>query len=146
MTTNSTFDLAPRLLEKWTPRPLFASKNATTPKLSPAEDGIPDCRATWGGEAHRDLFEVAFLTLRGQSTTTGSSVGRNSLLSTTSSATLAYRGPFEELCRLVGDSGRSVLIDKQLVLARDTSSGWVAHSPSVAHYLRTCGDEDQKRR
>jgi acyl-CoA dehydrogenase len=45
-----------------------------------------------------------------------------------------------------GDFGYSATVAEELALAHDTASGWVVHSPIVAHYIKTYGNDEQKNR
>ncbi|SOJ55318.1 Acyl-CoA dehydrogenase [Mycobacterium simulans] len=45
-----------------------------------------------------------------------------------------------------GDFGYSAVVAEELALAHDSSSGWIVHSPIVAHYINTYGTEEQKQR
>ena len=45
-----------------------------------------------------------------------------------------------------GDFGLSAVVGEEMALAHDSASGWPVHSPIVAHYVNTYGDDEQKQR
>ncbi|WP_143860773.1 acyl-CoA dehydrogenase family protein, partial [Nocardia cerradoensis] len=52
----------------------------------------------------------------------------------------------EEYGGLGGDFGLSAVIGEELALAHDSAFGWLVHSPIVAHYIHTYGNDEQKAR
>ncbi|MBX8685939.1 acyl-CoA dehydrogenase [Mycobacterium vulneris] len=112
---------------------------------------FPDYRATWETDQHRELRKHATEFFRKESTPHQerwaaqrhvdrdfwNKMGRAGLLGV--DLPVEYGG-------VNGDFGLSAVIGEELALAGDTSTGWLVHSPIVAHYINAYANDEQKRR
>ncbi|RWU60318.1 acyl-CoA dehydrogenase [Mycobacteroides abscessus subsp. abscessus] len=112
---------------------------------------FPAYRASWETDAHRDLRKHAAEFLRKESTpnqerwSAQHQVDREFWNKMGDAGLLGLDLP-EEYGGAGGDFGFSAVVGEELALAQDTSTGWAVHSPIVAHYINTYGNEEQRAR
>jgi acyl-CoA dehydrogenase len=112
---------------------------------------FPDYRASWETDAHRDLRKHAAEFLSKESTPNQErwakqhAVDREFWNKLGDAGLLGLDLP-EEFGGTAGDFGFSAIVAEELALAQDTSTGWIVHSPIVAHYINTYADDAQKQR
>ncbi|OHV04979.1 acyl-CoA dehydrogenase family protein [Mycobacterium talmoniae] len=112
---------------------------------------FPDYRATWETDAHRDLRKHAAEFLRKESTPNQErwaaqhAVDREFWNKLGDAGLLGLDLP-EEYGGAGGDFGFSAVVAEELALAHDTSTGWIVHSPIVAHYINTYANDEQRQR
>jgi acyl-CoA dehydrogenase len=112
---------------------------------------FPAYRASWETDQHRDLRRHAAEFLRKESTPNQERWARQHQVDREFWNKLGDAGLLgldlpERFGGTDGDFGHSAVVAEELSLAHDSSSGWIVHSPIVAHYINTYGSEDQKRR
>jgi acyl-CoA dehydrogenase len=111
---------------------------------------FPDYRASWETDAHRELRRHAVEFLRKEATPNQErwakqhQVDREYWNKLGDAGLLGLDLP-EEHGGTNGDFGYSAIVAEELAMAHDTASGWVVHSPIVAHYINTYGNEQQKK-
>ncbi len=112
---------------------------------------FPHYRAVWETDEHRELRKHAADFLRKESTPNQErwskqhAVDREFWNKLGDAGLLGVDLP-EEYGGAGGDFGMSAVVGEEFALAHDTSSGWAVHSPIVAHYIATYGNEQQKQR
>lgn len=112
---------------------------------------FPDYRATWETDAHRELRRHTAEFLRKEATPNQErwakqhQVDREFWNKLGDAGLLGLDLP-EKYGGTDGDFGHSAVVAEELALAHDTASGWVVHSPIVAHYINTYGNDEQKQR
>ncbi|BBZ04262.1 putative acyl-CoA dehydrogenase FadE [Mycolicibacterium chitae] len=112
---------------------------------------FPDYRATWETDQHRALRTHAAEFFRKESTphqerwAKQHQVDREFWNKLGDAGLLGVDLP-EEFGGIGGDFGLSAVIAEELVLAGDSASGWLVHSPIVAHYINTYANDEQKQR
>ena len=112
---------------------------------------FPDYRATWETDAHRELRRHVAEFLRKEATPNQQrwanqhQVDREFWNKLGDAGLLGLDLP-EQYGGAGGDFGYSATVAEELAMAHDTASGWVVHSPIVAHYVNTYGNEQQKQR
>lgn len=112
---------------------------------------FPDYRASWETDQHRELRKHAAEFLRKESTPNQERWARQHQVDREFWNKLGDAGLLgldlpEEFGGSGGDFGYSAVVAEELALAHDSSSGWMVHSPIVAHYISTYGNEQQKQR
>ncbi|MDV3130205.1 acyl-CoA dehydrogenase family protein [Mycobacterium sp. 21AC1] len=112
---------------------------------------FPAYRATWETDQHRELRRHAAEFLRKEATPNQERWARNHQVDREFWNKLGDAGLLgldlpEEYGGTAGDFGYSAIVGEEFALAHDSASGWSVHSPIVAHYLNTYGNDDQKRR
>ncbi|OBC10697.1 acyl-CoA dehydrogenase [Mycobacterium sp. 852013-50091_SCH5140682] len=112
---------------------------------------FPGYRATWESDQHRELRRHAAEFLRKEATPNQDRWARNHQVDREFWTKLGDAGLLgldlpEEYGGTGGDFGFSAIVAEELALAHDSASGWSVHSPIVAHYLNTYGNDEQKRR
>ncbi|ART72069.1 acyl-CoA dehydrogenase [Mycobacterium dioxanotrophicus] len=112
---------------------------------------FPGYRATWESDHHRELRRHAAEFLRKEATPNQDRWARNHQVDREFWTKLGDAGLLgldlpEEYGGTGGDFGYSAIVAEELALAHDSASGWSVHSPIVAHYLNTYGNDEQKRR
>ena len=112
---------------------------------------FPGYRATWESDHHRELRRHAAEFLRKEATPNQDRWARNHQVDREFWTKLGDAGLLgldlpEEYGGTGGDFGYSAVVAEELALAHDSASGWSVHSPIVAHYLNTYGNDEQKRR
>ncbi len=112
---------------------------------------FPGYRATWESDQHRELRRHAAEFLRKEATPNQERWARNHQVDREFWTKLGDAGLLgldlpEEYGGTGGDFGYSAIVAEELALAHDSASGWSVHSPIVAHYLNTYGNDEQKRR
>lgn len=112
---------------------------------------FPGYRATWESGQHRELRRHAAEFLRKEATPNQERWARNHQVDREFWTKLGDAGLLgldlpEEYGGTGGDFGYSAIVAEELALAHDSASGWSVHSPIVAHYLNTDGNDEQKRR
>ncbi|UGT41572.1 acyl-CoA dehydrogenase family protein [Nocardia yamanashiensis] len=112
---------------------------------------FPDYQASWETEQHRELRKHAAEFLRKEATPNQErwakehQVDREFWNKMGSAGLLGVDLP-EEYGGLAGDFGLSAVIAEELALAHDSASGWIVHSPIVAHYVNTYSNDEQRAR
>ena len=112
---------------------------------------FPAYRASWETDQHRELRQHAAEFLRKESTPNQErwanqhQVDREYWNKLGDAGLLGLDLP-EQYGGTGGDFGYSAVVAEELSLAYDSASGWIVHSPIVAHYINSYGNEDQKRR
>ena len=112
---------------------------------------FPDYRATWETDQHRELRKHAAEFFRKESTPNQDrwaaqhQVDREFWNKLGDAGLLGVDLP-ERSGGIDGDFGLSAVIADELALAGDAASGWIVHSPIVAHYINTYANEEQKQR
>lgn len=112
---------------------------------------FPAYRASWETDQHRELRKHTAEFLRKESTpnqerwSAQHQVDREFWNKLGDAGLLGLDLP-EEYGGAGGDFGFSAVVAEELSLAHDTSSGWIVHSPIVAHYINSYGNEEQKQR
>ena len=112
---------------------------------------FPAYRASWETDQHRDLRKHAAEFLRKEATPNQERWARQHQVDREFWNKLGDAGLLgldlpERFGGTGGDFGHSAVVAEELALAHDSSSGWIVHSPIVAHYINTYGSEDQKQR
>ncbi len=112
---------------------------------------FPAYRASWETDQHRELRRHAAEFLRKESTPNQEHWARQHQVDREFWNKLGGAGLLgldlpERFGGADGDFGYSAVVAEELSLAHDSSSGWMVHSPIVAHYINTYGSEDQKQR
>ena len=112
---------------------------------------FPAYRATWETDQHRELRRHAAEFLRKEATPNQERWARNHQVDRKFWNKLGDAGLLgldlpEEYGGTGGDFGYSAVVAEELALAHDSASGWVVHSPIVAHYINTYGNDEQKQR
>jgi acyl-CoA dehydrogenase len=112
---------------------------------------FPPYRASWETDQHRELRKHAAEFLRKEATPNQERWARQHQVDRGFWNKLGDAGLLgldlpERFGGAGGDFGYSAVVAEELALAHDSSSGWVVHSPIVAHYINTYGSEDQKQR
>jgi acyl-CoA dehydrogenase len=112
---------------------------------------FPAYRASWETDQHRDLRRHAAEFLRKESTPNQERWARQHQVDREFWNKLGDAGLLgldlpERFGGTDGDFGYSAVVAEELALAHDSSSGWMVHSPIVAHYINTYGSEEQKQR
>lgn len=112
---------------------------------------FPDYRATWETDQHRELRKHAAEFFRKESTPNQDrwakqhQVDREFWNKMGDAGLLGVDLP-EAFGGIGGDFGLSAVIADEMALANDTASGWIVHSPIVAHYVNTYANGEQKQR
>lgn len=112
---------------------------------------FPNYRPTWETDAHRELRKHAAEFLRKESTPNQEkwaaqhAVDREFWNKLGDAGLLGLDLP-EEFGGAAGDFGFSAVVAEELALAQDSASGWIVHSPIVAHYVNTYANDEQKQR
>lgn len=112
---------------------------------------FPAYRASWETDAHRDLRKHAAEFFRKASTPNQDrwakqhAVDREFWNQLGDAGLLGLDLP-EEYGGSGGDFGLSAVVGEEMALAHDSASGWPVHSPIVAHYINTYGNDEQKQR
>ncbi|MDQ2626649.1 MAG: acyl-CoA dehydrogenase family protein [Actinomycetota bacterium] len=112
---------------------------------------FPDYRATWESDQHRELRKHAAEFFRKESTPNQErwaaqhQVDREFWNKLGDAGLLGVDLP-EQYGGIDGDFGLSAVVAEELALAGDAASGWIVHSPIVAHYVNTYADDEQKQR
>jgi acyl-CoA dehydrogenase len=110
-----------------------------------------DYRATWETDAHRELRHHVAEFLRKEATPNEErwakqhQVDREFWTKLGDAGLLGLDLP-EEYGGTGGDFGHSAIVAEELAMAHDTASGWVVHSPIVAHYINTYANDEQRKR
>jgi len=112
---------------------------------------FPAYRATWESDQHRELRRHAAEFLRKEATPNQERWARNHQVDREFWIKLGDAGLLgldlpEKYGGTGGDFGYSAVVADELALAHDSASGWVVHSPIVAHYINTYGNDEQKQR
>lgn len=112
---------------------------------------FPDYRASWETDQHRELRRHAAEFFRREATPNQERWARNHQVDREFWNKLGDAGLLgldlpEEYGGAGGDFGFSAVVAEELALAHDSASGWVVHSPIVAHYINTYADAEQKQR
>ena len=112
---------------------------------------FPDYRASWETDEHRDLRRHAAQFLGKEATPNQDRWARQHQVDREFWNKLGDVGLLgldlpEEYGGAGGDFGMSAVVAEELALAQDTASGWAVHSPIVAHYINTYGNDEQKQR
>jgi acyl-CoA dehydrogenase len=112
---------------------------------------FPAYRATWDTDQHRELRRHVAEFLRKESTPNQERWAANHQVDREFWNKLGDAGLLgldlpEEYGGTGGDFGYSAVVAEELALAHDSASGWAVHSPIVAHYINTYGNDEQKRR
>jgi acyl-CoA dehydrogenase len=112
---------------------------------------FPANRASWETDQHRELRKHAAEFLRKESTPNQERWARQHQVDREFWNKLGDAGLLgldlpERFGGAGGDFGHSAVVAEELSLAHDSSSGWIVHSPIVAHYINSYGSEEQKRR
>ncbi|MCV7194982.1 acyl-CoA dehydrogenase family protein [Mycobacterium angelicum] len=112
---------------------------------------FPDYRASWETDQHRELRKHAAEFLRKEATPNQERWARQHQVDREFWNKLGEAGLLgldlpEEFGGAGGDFGHSAVVAEELALAHDSSSGWIVHSPIVAHYINTYANEQQKQR
>jgi acyl-CoA dehydrogenase len=112
---------------------------------------FPAYRATWETDQHRELRKHAAEFLRKESTPNQERWAKNHQVDREYWNKMGDAGLLgldlpEEFGGTGGDFGYSAIVGEELALAHDSASGWPVHSPIVAHYVNTYGNDEQKRR
>ncbi len=112
---------------------------------------FPAYRASWETDQHRELRKHAAEFLRKEATPNQERWARQHQVDREFWNKLGDAGLLgldlpERFGGADGDFGHSAVVAEELALAHDSSSGWIVHSPIVAHYINTYGSEDQKQR
>lgn len=112
---------------------------------------FPDYVASWETEQHRELRKHAAEFLRKESTPHQERWAKQHMVDREFWNKLGAAGLLgvdlpEEYGGLAGDFGLSAVIAEELAFAQDSASGWIVHSPIVAHYINTYADEEQRAR
>ncbi|MGM7644879.1 acyl-CoA dehydrogenase family protein [Nocardia sp. JW2] len=112
---------------------------------------FPDYHASWETEQHRELRKHAAEFLRKESTPNQDRWSKQHMVDREFWNKLGAAGLLgvdlpEEYGGLAGDFGLSAVIAEELAMAQDTSTGWIVHSPIVAHYINTYANDEQKAR
>jgi acyl-CoA dehydrogenase len=112
---------------------------------------FPDYRATWESDQHRELRKHAAEFFRKESTPNQErwaaqhQVDREFWNKLGDAGLLGVDLP-EQYGGIDGDFGLSAVVADELALAGDAASGWIVHSPIVAHYINTYANDEQKQR
>lgn len=112
---------------------------------------FPAYRASWETDQHRELRSHAAEFLRKEATPNQERWARQHQVDRDFWTKLGGAGLLgldlpDRFGGSGGDLGHSAVVAEELALAHDSASGWVVHSPIVAHYLNTYGNEEQKQR
>ena len=112
---------------------------------------FPDYRASWETDAHRELRSHVAEFLRKESTPNQERWAKQHQVDREYWNMLGDAGLLgldlpEEYGGTNGDFGYSAIVAEELSPAHDTASGWVVHSPIVAHYINRYGNDEQKKR
>jgi acyl-CoA dehydrogenase len=112
---------------------------------------FPNYRATWETDAHRELRRHAAEFFRKEATPNQERWAKNHQVDREFWNKLGDAGLLgldlpEEFGGTGGDFGYSAIVGEELALAHDAASGWAVHSPIVAHYINTYGNDEQKQR
>jgi acyl-CoA dehydrogenase len=112
---------------------------------------FPTYRATWETDQHRELRRHTAEFLRKESTPNQERWAKNHQVDREFWNKMGDTGLLgldlsEEFGGTGGDFGYSAIVAEELALAHDSASGWPVHSPIVAHYINTYGNDEQKRR
>jgi acyl-CoA dehydrogenase len=112
---------------------------------------FPAYRATWETDEHRELRRHAAEFLRKECTPNQERWAHNHQVDREFWNKLGDAGLLgldlpEKYGGTNGDFGYSAVVAEELALAHDSASGWVVHSPIVAHYINTYGNDEQKHR
>ncbi|SON58533.1 Acyl-CoA dehydrogenase [Mycobacterium simulans] len=112
---------------------------------------FPAYRASWETDQHRELRQHAAEFLRKEATPHQERWARQHQVDREFWNKLGNAGLLgldlpERFGGTGGDFGYSAVVAEELALAHDSSSGWIVHSPIVAHYINTYGTEEQKQR
>jgi acyl-CoA dehydrogenase len=112
---------------------------------------FPTYRATWETDEHRELRKHVAEFLRKEATPNQERWAKNHQVDREFWNKMGDAGLLgldlpEEFGGAGGDFGYSAIVAEELALAHDSASGWPVHSPIVAHYINTYGDDEQKQR
>ncbi|WP_067823173.1 acyl-CoA dehydrogenase family protein [Nocardia inohanensis] len=112
---------------------------------------FPDYRASWETEQHRELRKHAAEFFRKEATPNQERWAKEHQVDRAFWNKLGAAGLLgvdlpEEYGGLAGDFGLSAVIAEELALAHDSASGWIVHSPIVAHYVNTYANDEQRAR
>ncbi|PXX04320.1 acyl-CoA dehydrogenase family protein [Mycolicibacterium moriokaense] len=112
---------------------------------------FPTYRATWETDQHRELRRHTAEFLRKESTPNQERWAKNHQVDREFWNKMGDAGLLgldlpEEFGGTGGDFGYSAIVGEELALAHDSASGWPVHSPIVAHYINTYGNDEQKQR
>jgi acyl-CoA dehydrogenase len=112
---------------------------------------FPAYRASWETDQHRELRKHAAEFLRKEATPNQERWARQHQVDREFWNKLGDAGLLgldlpERFGGAGGDFGHSAVVAEELALAHDSASGWVVHSPIVAHYINTYASEEQKQR
>jgi acyl-CoA dehydrogenase len=112
---------------------------------------FPDYRASWETDQHRELRRHAAEFFRKETTPNQERWAHNHQVDREFWNKLGDAGLLgldlpEEYGGAGGDFGFSAVVAEELALAHDSASGWVVHSPIVAHYVNTYANAEQKQR
>lgn len=112
---------------------------------------FPDYRPSWETDQHRDLRIHAAEFFRKEAApnqerwATQHAVDREFWNKAGAAGLLGLDLP-EELGGMGGDFAMQAVVQEELVYAHDQAFGFAVHSPIVAHYIYTYGNEEQRRR
>ncbi|WP_280231054.1 acyl-CoA dehydrogenase family protein [Nocardia cyriacigeorgica] len=112
---------------------------------------FPGYRAHWETDQHLELRKHAAEFLRKEATPNQERWAKQHMVdrefwNKAGAAGLLGVDLPEEYGGLGGDFGLSAVIGEELALAHDSAFGWLVHSPIVAHYINTYGNDEQKAR
>lgn len=112
---------------------------------------FPAYRASWETDQHRELRKHAAAFLRKESTPNQERWARQHQVDREFWNKLGDAGLLgldlpERYGGTGGDFGHSAVVAEEMALAHDSASGWIVHSPIVAHYIASYGDQTQKER
>ncbi|WP_433566155.1 acyl-CoA dehydrogenase family protein [Nocardia sp. CA-151230] len=112
---------------------------------------FPDYRASWETDEHRELRKHAAEFLAKEATPNQERWAKQHMVDREFWNKLGAAGLLgvdlpEEHGGLAGDFGMSAVIAEELALAQDSASGWIVHSPIVAHYVNTYSNDEQRAR
>ena len=112
---------------------------------------FPRYRATWETDSHRELRKHAAEFFRKESTPNQERWAKNHQVDREFWNKLGDAGLLgldlpEEFGGAGGDFGYSSVVAEEMALAHDSATGWIVHSPIVAHYINTYGNAEQRQR
>ncbi|ORI19445.1 acyl-CoA dehydrogenase [Rhodococcus sp. 1163] len=112
---------------------------------------FPNYRASWETDEHLELRKHAAAFLQKEATPNQDRWAKNHQVDREFWNKLGDAGLLgldlpEEYGGAGGDFGMSAIVAEEFALAHDTASGWSVHSPIVAHYINTYGNDEQKKR
>lgn len=112
---------------------------------------FPDYRPSWETDQHRDLRKHAAEFFRKEATPNQErwvaqhAVDREFWNKAGDAGLLGLDLP-EEYGGMGGDFGMQAVVQEELVYAHDQAFGFSVHSPIVAHYIYTYGNDEQRKR